>query len=164
MPVIMNLTDMNDSDAKRLVDFAAGLVFGLRGSIERVTSKVFLLSPAHVEVGDEDSERRSPARCSTRADRRAGRLGGPLPDRLAVHPGCWSVASSSTGSRTSLGTGGHTGSILVIAEGIYSITDPPLKALRKVIPPIPIGSIRIDRRFLLLFVIAFVLQSVLSRL
>lgn len=49
-PVIMNLTDMSDSDAKRLVDFSAGLVFGLRGTIERVTSKVFLLSPATVEV------------------------------------------------------------------------------------------------------------------
>ena len=46
----MNLTDMDDADAKRLVDFAAGLVFGLHGTIERVTSKVFLLSPAHVEV------------------------------------------------------------------------------------------------------------------
>ncbi len=55
-PVIMNLTDMDDSDAKRLVDFAAGLVFGLHGSIERVTSKVFLLSPAHVEVSAEESE------------------------------------------------------------------------------------------------------------
>jgi cell division inhibitor SepF len=53
-PVIMNLTDMDDSDAKRLVDFAAGLVFGLHGSIERVTSKVFLLSPAHVEVAAEE--------------------------------------------------------------------------------------------------------------
>jgi cell division inhibitor SepF len=56
VPVIMNLSDMNDADAKRLVDFAAGLVFGLRGSIERVTSKVFLLSPEHVEVSGEDSE------------------------------------------------------------------------------------------------------------
>ena len=53
-PVIMNLSDMDDSDAKRLVDFAAGLVFGLHGSIERVTSKVFLLSPAHVEVSAEE--------------------------------------------------------------------------------------------------------------
>ena len=52
-PVIMNLTDMEDSDAKRLVDFAAGLVFGLRGSIERITNKVFLLSPANVDVGAE---------------------------------------------------------------------------------------------------------------
>ena len=48
--MIMNLTDMDDADAKRLVDFAAGLVFGLHGAIERVTGKVFLLSPAHVEV------------------------------------------------------------------------------------------------------------------
>ena len=53
-PVIMNLTEMDDSDAKRLVDFAAGLIFGLRGSIERVTNKVFLLSPADVEVTAED--------------------------------------------------------------------------------------------------------------
>lgn len=52
-PVIMNLSDMADDDAKRLVDFAAGLVFGLSGTIERVTSKVFLLSPAHVEVESE---------------------------------------------------------------------------------------------------------------
>ena len=54
VPVIMNLSEMDDSDAKRLVDFAAGLVFGLHGSIERVTSKVFLLSTAHVEVAAED--------------------------------------------------------------------------------------------------------------
>ncbi len=49
-PVIMNLSEMNDADAKRLVDFSAGIVFGLRGAIERVTSKVFLLSPATVEI------------------------------------------------------------------------------------------------------------------
>lgn len=50
VPVIMNLSDMDDNDAKRLVDFAAGLVFGLHGTIERVTAKVFLLSPSGVEV------------------------------------------------------------------------------------------------------------------
>jgi cell division inhibitor SepF len=54
VPVIMNLTEMDDHDAKRLVDFAAGLIFGLRGSIERVTNKVFLLSPQNVEVTAED--------------------------------------------------------------------------------------------------------------
>jgi cell division inhibitor SepF len=54
VPVIMNLTDMDDSDAKRLVDFSAGLVFGLHGSIERVTQKVFLLTPANVEIAAED--------------------------------------------------------------------------------------------------------------
>jgi len=48
---------MVDSDAKRLVDFAAGLIFGLRGSIDRVTSRVFLLSPANVEVTAEDKAR-----------------------------------------------------------------------------------------------------------
>ena len=53
-PVIMNLTDMDDADAKRLVDFSAGLVFGLHGSIERVTNKVFLLSPSYIEVLGED--------------------------------------------------------------------------------------------------------------
>jgi cell division inhibitor SepF len=56
-PVIMNLTEMADSDAKRLVDFAAGLIFGLRGSIDRVTNRVFLLSPMNVEVTDEDKAR-----------------------------------------------------------------------------------------------------------
>lgn len=63
VPVIMNLSDMDDADAKRLVDFAAGLVFGLHGSIERVTSKVFLLSPSHVEVAaDEPQGATTPAR------------------------------------------------------------------------------------------------------
>jgi cell division inhibitor SepF len=56
-PVIMNLSEMDDSDAKRLVDFAAGLVFATRGTIERVTSKVFLLSPPNVTVAAEDKQR-----------------------------------------------------------------------------------------------------------
>ena len=56
IPVIMNLSDMDDADAKRLVDFAAGLAFGLHGSIERVTSKVFLLSPQHVEVDGPEAD------------------------------------------------------------------------------------------------------------
>jgi cell division inhibitor SepF len=56
-PVIMNLTEMEDADAKRIVDFAAGLVFGQRGTLERVTNKVFLLSPANVDVGAETKAR-----------------------------------------------------------------------------------------------------------
>ena len=56
-PVIMNLSEMDDSDAKRLVDFAAGLTFGLHGSIERVTPKVFLLSPHNVSVTAADKQR-----------------------------------------------------------------------------------------------------------
>ena len=53
-PVIMNLSELDESDAKRLVDFAAGLVFGLRGSFDRVTNRVFLLSPANIQVTAED--------------------------------------------------------------------------------------------------------------
>ncbi len=53
-PVIMNLSEMDDSETKRLVDFASGLVFGLHGTIERVTSKVFLLSPANVSIDTAD--------------------------------------------------------------------------------------------------------------
>jgi cell division inhibitor SepF len=57
VPVIMNLSEMDDSDAKRLVDFAAGLVFAVRGTIERVTNRVFLLSPPNVSVAAEDKQR-----------------------------------------------------------------------------------------------------------
>ena len=56
-PVIMNLSEMDDADAKRLVDFAAGLTFGLHGRIERVTAKVFLLSPHNVTVTAQDRAR-----------------------------------------------------------------------------------------------------------
>jgi len=57
IPVIMNLSEMADADAKRLVDFAAGLIFSVRGQIERVTSKVFLLTPPNVAVAAEDKQR-----------------------------------------------------------------------------------------------------------
>lgn len=50
IPVIINLSQMNDGDARRLIDFASGLSQGLLGKIERVTNKVFLLSPQHVSV------------------------------------------------------------------------------------------------------------------
>jgi len=53
-PVIINLDDMEESERKRLVDFASGLVFGLNGRIERISLKVFLLSPANVNVSNED--------------------------------------------------------------------------------------------------------------
>jgi len=57
VPVIMNLSEIADDDAKRLVDFAAGLVFSVHGSINRITAKVFLLSPSSVTVTDEDKQR-----------------------------------------------------------------------------------------------------------
>ena len=53
-PVIINLDDMEEGERKRLVDFASGLVFGLHGRIERISLKVFLLSPANVNVSNED--------------------------------------------------------------------------------------------------------------
>ena len=53
----MNLTQMSESEARRMVDFASGLTQGLYGHIERVTPKVFLLSPSHVQVsGDGEAE------------------------------------------------------------------------------------------------------------
>lgn len=57
IPVIMNLTEMSDAEAKRLVDFAAGLVFAVRGSIDRVTQRVFLLTPPNVDVDAEERDR-----------------------------------------------------------------------------------------------------------
>lgn len=56
-PVIMNLTEMDDADAKRLVDFAAGLAFAMRGAIDKVTNKVFLISPPNVDPTAEDKRR-----------------------------------------------------------------------------------------------------------
>jgi cell division inhibitor SepF len=62
IPVIINLSQMTDADARRLIDFAGGLSQGLYGKIERVTSKVFLLSPSHVSVsGEVQSETRTEA-------------------------------------------------------------------------------------------------------
>lgn len=56
IPVIINLSQMSEPDARRLVDFASGLSQGLYGKIERVTGKVFLLSPAHVVVSGDQAE------------------------------------------------------------------------------------------------------------
>jgi len=56
-PVIMDLVSMDNADAKRLVDFAAGLAFALRGSFDKVATKVFLLSPADVDVSAEERRR-----------------------------------------------------------------------------------------------------------
>lgn len=50
VPIIMNVADMPEADAKRLVDFSAGLSFGLNGTLERVAPSVFVVSPAHVEI------------------------------------------------------------------------------------------------------------------
>ncbi|MGW1764764.1 cell division protein SepF [Streptomyces sp. NPDC002073] len=57
VPVIVNLSSMDPTDAKRVVDFAAGLTFGLRGSIERVATRVFLLTPADTQIVSESGHR-----------------------------------------------------------------------------------------------------------
>ncbi|GAA1076618.1 cell division protein SepF [Tsukamurella spumae] len=57
IPVIMDLTAMDNADAKRLVDFAAGLTFALHGSFDRITTKVFMLATADVDVTAEDRAR-----------------------------------------------------------------------------------------------------------
>ena len=53
VPVIMDLSQLEDADAKRLIDFAAGLIFGLHGDIKRLTNKVFVLSPEGVDVQED---------------------------------------------------------------------------------------------------------------
>ena len=59
IPVIMNLQGTEDPIARRLVDFASGLVFGLGGKIEMAANRVYLLTPADVEVSAEERERLS---------------------------------------------------------------------------------------------------------
>jgi YggT family protein len=54
------------------------------------------------------------------------------------------------------------GPMLVVLEGAYSVTDPPLKALRRVIPPLRLGGIAIDLSFLVLFVIVNILIQLVA--
>ena len=56
VPVVLNLTGVSEAVAYRIVDFSAGVVFGVRGSIERVTPRVFLLSPAQVNIEVEEAQ------------------------------------------------------------------------------------------------------------
>lgn len=57
VPVIMNLQGTEDSIARRLVDFASGLVFALDGKIELAATRVYLLTPRDMEVSAEERER-----------------------------------------------------------------------------------------------------------
>ncbi len=56
-PVVMNLRETDDSTARRLVDFASGLVFARDGRIEMLAPRVYLLSPDEVELPAEERER-----------------------------------------------------------------------------------------------------------
>ena len=53
------------------------------------------------------------------------------------------------------------GPLLVVAELVYTVTDPPLKALRRVIPPLTLGTLRLDLAFLVLMVGTSLLMSIL---
>jgi YggT family protein len=53
------------------------------------------------------------------------------------------------------------GALLVVAEVVYSITDPPLRALRKVIPPLQLGAVRLDLAFLVLFLLTSIVMGIL---
>lgn len=57
VPVIMNLSEIGEDEAKRLVDFASGLVFAVHGHLTRITAKVFLLTPEHIEASEDDQRR-----------------------------------------------------------------------------------------------------------
>jgi cell division inhibitor SepF len=57
IPVIMNLQGLERDLSRRLVDFASGLCYGMRGSMERVTNQVYLLTPSNVEVSAEEKRR-----------------------------------------------------------------------------------------------------------
>lgn len=59
VPVVLNLSGVAEAVAYRIVDFSAGVVFGVRGSIERVTPRVFLLSPAQVNIKVEEPTSKS---------------------------------------------------------------------------------------------------------
>ncbi len=54
------------------------------------------------------------------------------------------------------------GPLLVVAEGIYSTTDPPLRALRKVLPPLRIGQVQLDLAFIVLFLMVTILMRLLQ--
>ena len=53
------------------------------------------------------------------------------------------------------------GALLVVAEAVYTITDPPLKALRRLIPPLTLGAVRLDLAFLVLMLVPSVLMGLL---
>ena len=177
VPVIMNLSEMEDVDAKRLVDFAAGLIFGLRGSIERVTSKVFLLVAAQRQRdGGGQGTHRGRVLQPELSDPAAGdvnRHGLRDSGRTHVHHRnrssewvLW-IFLLVLFARMILSwipvlvrDWQPRGPMLVVAEVIYSITDPPLRALRKVLKPVRIGNMMLDLAFIGLAIGVSILMQV----
>ena len=195
-PVIMDLVSMDNADAKRLVDFAAGLAFALRGSFDKVATKVFLLSPADVEVTPEERRRMAEAgllrsssrgRCSRQS---VGWRSAALFRRNAAVPAPRCRQRHIKVSKVGLLVGGSSSQILgfalfifwllliarvvvefirsfsrdwhprgvtvVILEIIMTVTDPPVKLLRRLIPQLTIGAVRFDLSIMVLLLVAFI--------
>jgi YggT family protein len=57
-----------------------------------------------------------------------------------------------------------SGPLLVIFESVYTVTDPPLKFIRRILPPLRVGSVQLDLGYLVLFLVIFVLRSYAQRL
>jgi YggT family protein len=160
----MNLTEMDDTDAKRIVDFAAGLVFATYGSMERITKKVFLLSPANVDLRDAPAVRQardgffnqSWAHLSTLLSFLATVLwlymlvliGRLIFDWVQVFSRDWEPS----------------GPLLIIAEVIYTVTDPPINFLRRFIPPLKLGQVSLDLSFLVLILGLAIVMGILNSL
>nr|WP_304412665.1 YggT family protein [Glycomyces sp. NRRL B-16210] len=168
-PVIMNLSEMEEADAKRLVDFAAGLIFGTRGSFERVTNRVFLLSPPHVQVTAEDKAKIA----------EGGFFNQSLPrDTLRIVNLALQLVYLALFAFYLFLLARLVGGVVVqfsrrwepgpraaaVLESVYSVTDPPLKGLRKVIPPLRLGSVSIDLAFLALLLGMALLMYLVERL
>ena len=195
-PVIMDLVTMDNADAKRLVDFAAGLAFALRGSFDKVATKVFLLSPPDVEVTPEERRRMAEAGfygLYGRGDRPriAGRQSVGCPGRRGKplarhHRGAGNVTIIVVRSASlavffqilgfalfvfwllliarivvefvrSFSRDWHPrGVTVVILETIMTVTDPPVKLLRRLIPQLTIGALRFDLSIMVLLLLAFI--------
>ena len=189
VPVIMNLTELDDAAAKRLVDFAAGLAFALRGSIDKVTSRVFLLTPADVEVSADDARRLAERGMCRQGGRRA--RAGTAPLVVPTRPPTGLVVTAPVGDdggvlaiqfvfyyalfffwllllarivaemvRSFARQWVPVGPSAVALEVIFTVTDPPVKLLRRVIPIVRIGGVGLDLSIMVLLLVVFILMSV----
>ena len=176
IPVIMNLTELDDASAKRLVDFAAGLVFALRGGFDKVTNRVFLLTPADVEVSADDArklvsrgrqrQRGASALLSTSASVPHATMEHVLVIQFVVYYVLFFFWLLLIGRivaelvRSFARQWVPAGSSAVALELIFTATDPPVKLLRRVIPVVRIGGVGLDLSIMVLLLVVFILMNV----
>ena len=177
IPVIMNLTELDDASAKRLVDFAAGLVFALRGGFDKVTNRVFLLTPADVEVSADDARKLVSRVGSVRRERPALLSGLPSsgPHATMEHVLViqfvvyyvlfffWLLLIGRIVAelvRSFARQWVPAGPSAVALELIFTATDPPVKLLRRVIPVVRIGGVGLDLSIMVLLLVVFILMNV----